>query len=102
MANATCEVIPHEGEWGVDHQDNAAAPFASKEAALEATLGSAINATKYGHDVRLVIPGSGGAEATLERASCSITRATMRKALQFLIEHKGGNVGPLIRADGTG
>lgn len=65
MANATYEVILHEGEWGVDHQDNVAAPFASKEAALEATLGSAMNVIKHGHDVRLVIPGSGGAEATL-------------------------------------
>ena len=65
MANATYKVIPHEGGWGVDHQGRVAGPFASKEAALEAALGPAMNAIKEGHDVSLTIPGSGGTESTL-------------------------------------
>ena len=64
-ANATDEVIPYEGGWGVDHQGSVVGPFVSKEAALEAALGPAMNAIKEGHGVRLVVPGSRGAEATL-------------------------------------
>jgi hypothetical protein len=63
MASATYKVILHEGGWGVDHQGKVAGPFASKEAALEAALGPAMNAIKEGHDVSLTIPGSGGAKS---------------------------------------
>jgi hypothetical protein len=65
MADATYEVIRYGGGWGVNHHGNVAGPFASKEAALEAALGPAMNAIKQGQGVRLIIPGSGGTEATL-------------------------------------
>ena len=65
MVSATYEVIPYEDGWGVDHQGSVAGPFVSKEAALEAALGPAMNAIKEGHDVRLIVPGSRDTEATL-------------------------------------
>ena len=65
MASATYKVIPHEGGWGVDHRGKVAGPFASKEAALEAALGPAMNAIKEGYDVNLTVPGSGGAQSAL-------------------------------------
>jgi hypothetical protein len=65
MSMAAYKVIPHEGGWGIDHQGKVAGPFASKEAALEAALGPAMNAIKEGHDVSLTVPGSEGTEPAL-------------------------------------
>jgi hypothetical protein len=64
MADATYEVMRYEGGWGVGYHGGVAGPFASKEAALEAALGPAMNAIKQGHDVGLIVPGSEG-ETTL-------------------------------------
>jgi uncharacterized protein (DUF58 family) len=60
MASANYRIVPRDGGWGVDHNGRTAGPYASKEAALEAALGSAMNAIKEGYEVNLTVPGSDG------------------------------------------
>jgi len=60
MGRAIYRIVPHRGGWGVDHNGSIAGPYASKEAALEAAVGPAMNAIKLGDAVDIEVPGGEG------------------------------------------
>ena len=68
MERAVYTVVPYESAWGIASGTEIAGPYVSKEAALEAALGPAMNAVKLGFDVRIMVPGnddSGSALSTV-------------------------------------
>jgi hypothetical protein len=60
MGVASYTIVPNENGWGVAHDGRVAGSYATKEAAFEAAVGPASNAIKQGHEVRIVVTGSGG------------------------------------------
>lgn len=65
MGLAAYEIVPSNGAWGVAHEGQIGASYATKEAAFEAAAAAASNAIKEGHEVKLHVPGSGRDEPSL-------------------------------------
>jgi hypothetical protein len=65
MGKAYYDVIGDTNQWGVRHDGDATGDYATKEAAFEAACAAASNAIKFGHEVRISVPGSDGGEAAL-------------------------------------
>jgi hypothetical protein len=63
MSVASFVVTPIKDGWGVNHADETAGPYLTREAAFEAAIGPASNAIKNGDEVRIVVkaPVSGSA-----------------------------------------
>ena len=57
MGSAVYKIIPFEGGWGVAHDGATKGPYASKEAAFEATAGAASIALRDGHSIEITAPG---------------------------------------------
>jgi len=65
MGKAYYDVIGSDDHWGVRHDDDPIGEYASKEAAFEAACAAASNAIKFGHEVRVTVPGSERSETAL-------------------------------------
>ena len=63
MGRAYYDIVGEEEQWRVVHDGVAEGDYASKEAAFEAACAAASNAIKFGHEVRVTVPGQ-GAEAS--------------------------------------
>ena len=57
MGQATYNIVPYEGGWGVAHDGATTGPYATKEAAFEATAAAASIAMRGGHAVEITAPG---------------------------------------------
>jgi hypothetical protein len=60
MGIASYRIVPNEDGWGVAHDGRIVGSYATKEAAFEAAVAPASNAIKQGHEVQIVVTGSGG------------------------------------------
>ncbi|MFB9270197.1 hypothetical protein ACFFWD_44940 [Bradyrhizobium erythrophlei] len=58
MGLAQYSVIPVQNEWGVLHDGNVNAGYATKEAAFESAMKAASLAIRQGHEVHVSVPGS--------------------------------------------
>ena len=56
MGMAIYKIIPHGNGWGVSHDGEIVGPYATKEAAFEATVAAAGIAMKEGHAVEITAP----------------------------------------------
>ncbi|MFC0243790.1 hypothetical protein [Rhodopseudomonas telluris] len=65
MGKAYYDIVGTDTSWGVRHDDDPIGDYASKEAAFEAAVMAATNAIKFGHEVRITVPGQEGAETAL-------------------------------------
>jgi len=57
MGKAIYKIVPYAGGWGVAHDGATAGPYATKEAAFEATAAAASIAMRDGHAVEITAPG---------------------------------------------
>lgn len=57
MGQAIYKIVPYEGGWGVAHDGATAGPYATKEAAFEATAAAASIAMHDGHAIEITAPG---------------------------------------------
>ena len=57
MGSAIYKIVPYEGGWGVSHDGSTIGPYATKEAAFEATAAAASIAMHDGHAVEITAPG---------------------------------------------
>lgn len=58
MGKAYYDVIGSDDRWGVQHDSDPIGDYSSKEAAFEAAIAAATNAIKFGHEVRITVPGT--------------------------------------------
>ncbi|KPF97315.1 hypothetical protein IP86_14050 [Rhodopseudomonas sp. AAP120] len=65
MGKAYYDIVGTDDSWGVRHDDDPVGDYASKEAAFEAAVLAATNAIKFGHEVRITVPGNESSETTL-------------------------------------
>jgi hypothetical protein len=65
MGTAYYDIIERDDRWGVRHDDDPPGEYASKEAAFEAAVAAASNAIKFGHEVRISVPGSDNSDVSL-------------------------------------
>lgn len=65
MGKAYYDIVGTDDKWGIRHDDDPLGEYASKEAAFEAACAAASNAIKFGHEVRITVPGQGGSETAL-------------------------------------
>jgi hypothetical protein len=63
MGKAYYDIVGKTDQWGVRHDGDATGEYATKEAAFEAACAAASNAIKFGHEVRITVPGSDGDSA---------------------------------------
>ncbi len=57
MGSAVYRIVPFDKGWGVAHDGSTAGPYATKEAAFEATAAAASIALREGHAVEISAPG---------------------------------------------
>ena len=57
MGQAIYKIVSYEGGWGVAHDGATAGPYATKEAAFEATAAAASIAMHDGHAIEITAPG---------------------------------------------
>jgi hypothetical protein len=57
MGSAIYKIVPYEGGWGVAHDGSIGGPYATKEAAFEATAAAASIAMHEGHAIEISAPG---------------------------------------------
>jgi len=57
MGSAVYKIVPYEEGWGVAHDGSTAGPYATKEAAFEATAAAASLALREGHAIEISAPG---------------------------------------------
>lgn len=57
MGYAIYKIVPYQEGWGVVHDGNTKGPYASKEAAFEASAAAASIAMREGHAVEITAPG---------------------------------------------
>jgi hypothetical protein len=57
MGSAVYRIVPFQNGWGVTHDGATQGPYASKEAAFEATAGAASIAWRDGHSIEITAPG---------------------------------------------
>ncbi|MCC8957418.1 hypothetical protein H8B02_29460 [Bradyrhizobium sp. Pear77] len=67
MGLAQYAVIAAGEEWGVLHDGNLNAGYATKEAAFESAVAAASLAIRLGHEVHVSVPGREEAAALTER-----------------------------------
>ncbi|MBI5128341.1 MAG: hypothetical protein HZA66_02770 [Rhodopseudomonas palustris] len=65
MGKAYYDIIGSDDNWGIRHDDDPTGDYASKEAAFEAACAAASNAIKFGHEVRITVPGQGDSDNAL-------------------------------------
>lgn len=58
MGMAYYDIVGDEQHWSVVHEGEREGDYASKEAAFEAACAAASNAIKFGHEVRVTVPGN--------------------------------------------
>lgn len=57
MGSAIYRIVPYQEGWGVAHDGSTTGPYATKEAAFEATAAAASIAMREGHAVEINAPG---------------------------------------------
>ncbi|ABD89163.1 hypothetical protein [Rhodopseudomonas palustris] len=57
MGKAYYDIVGQEKHWAVLHDGEPEGDYVSKEAAFEAACAAASNAIKFGHEVRVTVPG---------------------------------------------
>jgi hypothetical protein len=57
MGSAVYRIVRYQDGWGVAHDGSTTGPYASKEAAFEATAAAASIAMRDGHAVEITAPG---------------------------------------------
>ena len=57
MGSAIYRIVAYEGGWGVAHDGSTTGPYATKEAAFEATAAAASIAMHDGHSIEITAPG---------------------------------------------
>jgi hypothetical protein len=57
MGSAVYRILPYQDGWGVAHDGRTTGPYATKEAAFEATAAAASLAMREGHSVEITAPG---------------------------------------------
>ena len=57
MGMAAYRIVPYETGWGVTHDGQTVGPYATKEAAYEATVAPASIALRQGHAIEITAPG---------------------------------------------
>ena len=57
MGSAVYKIVPYEEGWGVAHDGDIGGPYATKEAAFEATAAAASLALREGHAIEISAPG---------------------------------------------
>jgi len=57
MGSAIYRIVPYQEGWGVAHDGSTTGPYATKEAAFEATAAAASIAMREGHAVEISAPG---------------------------------------------
>lgn len=57
MGKAYYDIVPRDAQWGILHDGAAEGDYETKEAAFEAACAAASNAIKFGHEVRVTVPG---------------------------------------------
>jgi hypothetical protein len=58
MGNAVYRIKPLEGGWGVEHDEKTSGPYATRQAALEASFAAASRAAREGHAIVISAPES--------------------------------------------
>ena len=64
MGLAQYSIVEVRDRWGVLHDGNISAEYATKEAAFEAAATAASLAIREGHEVHVSVPGGDGRKAT--------------------------------------
>jgi hypothetical protein len=57
MGSAVYRIVPYQDGWGVAHDGSTTGPYATKEAAFEATAAAASIAMRDGHSLEITAPG---------------------------------------------
>jgi hypothetical protein len=57
MGYAIYKIVPYQEGWGVAHDGSTKGPYATKEAAFEATAAAASIAMREGHAIEITAPG---------------------------------------------
>ena len=57
MGSAIYRIVPYEDGWGVAHDGSTTGPYATKEAAFEATAAAASIAMHDGPSIEITAPG---------------------------------------------
>jgi hypothetical protein len=57
MGYAIYKIVPYQEGWGVVHDGSTTGPYATKEAAFEASASAASIAMREGHAVEITAPG---------------------------------------------
>jgi hypothetical protein len=65
MREANYHIIEHEKGWGILHDGSVSGEYLTKEAALEAAVGTASNAIKNGYGVTITVKGTEANEPAL-------------------------------------
>lgn len=65
MGSAYYDIIGGGDQWSVRHDGADEGTYASKEAAFEAACAAATNAIKFGHEVRVTVPGQQSPDESL-------------------------------------
>jgi hypothetical protein len=69
MGRAYYDIVGRDEQWSVVHDGATEGGYASKEAAFEAACAAASNAIKFGHEVRVTVPGQSAEANALGVAS---------------------------------
>jgi hypothetical protein len=65
MGKAYYDIVGSDDRWGIRHDNDPTGEYASKEAAFEAAVAAASNAIKFGHEVRITVPGTERSDTAL-------------------------------------
>lgn len=57
MGKAYYDIVGTTDQWSVAHDGATSGEYATKEAAFEAACAAASNAIKFGHEIRITVPG---------------------------------------------
>jgi hypothetical protein len=57
MGKAYYDIVATTDQWGVRHDGATVGDYATKEAAFEAACAAASNSIKFGHEIRITVPG---------------------------------------------
>lgn len=65
MGKAYYDIVGTTDQWSVVHDGATSGDYATKEAAFEAACAAASNAIKFGHEIRITVPGREAGGTTL-------------------------------------
>jgi hypothetical protein len=57
MGKAYYDIVATTDQWSVAHDGATTGGYATKEAAFEAAVAAASNSIKFGHEIRITVPG---------------------------------------------